>query len=386
MPLSKEVAEEKRLRYSMPVAIKVQTPAAMWNPEGIASLRVTEPAVPWEDFRGKLEYSQLEIEENNFWAAFSPSSSASSLSLSTSSGSEGSPSCPWSSAMLPINQPKNRYTKFLPFDQSRVILEDQQQDYINASYIHTEETLSASSSSLSSSMEMEFHGDGYIACQAPIGGRTVDDFWQMIWQQNCGVVVMLTSVGEGQADPYWPQMEGELGRYGRYLVCHKKSFTLGEVIIRSLLVKEDDLRGSFTTAREIVQLQYCGWPDFGCPPSTKPIRDLLVLLSKFKGRAVTQHGLEGPPVIHCSAGVGRTGVLIAAHMVLVGLIEDREMDIKRTVATMRKQRFGMVRTCSQYCLIGAVVRDAIKTNLLKEMAECSASSLRHSSDARFRHC
>jgi len=182
---------------------------------------------------------------------------------------------------------------------------------------------------------------------------------------------MLTRLVEGnkrvQANCYWPE-EGTVRRFGRLLVYHNKTFVLGEVIVRSLLIREaisSSLDKSST--REIIQLHYEGWPDDGVPMSTKPIRDLLMLMAKFKARSVLQH-LDGPVVVHCSAGLGRTGSFIACHITLHKILNNESPNIKRTVELLRKQRHGMVRNQEQYSLIYSVVGDALQTGLLKELS------------------
>src|SRR5690606_6572630 len=122
---------------------------------------------------------------------------------------------------------KNRYGHFLPLDATRVVLGDpvKDQGYINANFIDG---------------EVEGSKKSYIACQAPLK-NTLEDFWQMIWEQQCGVIVMLTSLQEGatiKAEPYWPLTEGHIENYGKFAVCHKRTFQMGELFIRSLLVKQ----------------------------------------------------------------------------------------------------------------------------------------------------
>lgn len=235
-------------------------------------------------------------------------------------------------------------------------------DYINANYISGE-------------VKNSFHY--YIACQAPLES-TMNDFWRMMWEQRIGVIVMLTSLEEGhlnKAHCYWPE-EGKVKKFGKLLVCHKKSFRVGEIIVRSLLVRLVAPDASSSATREIIQLQYEGWPDFGAPSSTKSIRDLIVLMTKFRARAASSYALEGPIAIHCSAGLGRTGAYVACHITLEKLRHNEPANIRQTVELMRKQRAGMVRNEIQYSLIYAVVRDALKSGLLKELTAscCSPTS------------
>lgn len=237
------------------------------------------------------------------------------------------------------NISKNRYEAVLPTPQTRVKLNlihgIEGSDYINANYIDGEV---AGSSKY------------YIACQAPLE-NTLSDFWRMIWEQNCGVIVMLTDLNPSKATQYWPE-EGKVSSYGNILVCHKNSFQLGEgFIVRSLLLRLYQEGAVKTPIREVVHLQYENWPDFGVPASTKPIQDLMLLLTKFKERASSTYNLGGPAVVHCSAGLGRTGTFIALHIAIQQISTNSTPCIKQIVLNLRKQRRGMVCTFQQYAMI-----------------------------------
>lgn len=175
--------------------------------------------------------------------------------------------------------------------------------------------------------------------------------------QRCGVIVMVTDVEEDKATQYWPE-EGEVVRYGQYLVCQKKSFLLGDIQVRSLLIKEDGFGNEDT--REIIHLQYRDWPDFGVPQTTKSLKELLLLASKFKQRSATVYNLVGPMVVHCSAGVGRTGVFIAAHITLENLKNNCPVNIQNTVRRLRSQRHGMIRTQEQYSMVYSIMFDVLR--------------------------
>lgn len=248
-------------------------------------------------------------------------------------------------------------------DETRVRLEYKDgvegSDYINANFINGETPNSYRY---------------YIACQAPIE-NTVTDFWRMIWEQRIGVILMLTGLVEGnsvKAHSYWPE-EGKVKRFGEIVICHKKTFQVGDITVRSLLARKSssNLFGE-TGAREIIQLQYEGWPDHGVPESTKTIQELLVLMTKFKNRASRQ-SLDGPVVVHCSAGLGRTGAFIGAHITLMKLLNNETPNVKTTVELIRKQRSGLVRNEAQYAFIYTVVKDFLKSGQLKELGNSPLS-------------
>jgi len=291
----------------------------------------------WLNLRVKEEFRELEFEEKSFLEEESRREYLYGEFLRLSSS-------------LPINKSKNRYSQFRPLESSRVILSGED-NYINANFI---------------SGEVPNSDKSYIACQAPIES-TIDDFWRMIWENRSGIVVMLTDfeIRNSKATPYWPEI-GCVKRFGDLLVYHKKNFLIGEIEVRSLLVKKADSADCGSGTREIIHLQYRNWPDFGIPSSTKPIRDLLLLVNRFRERTKDLYSLEGPIVVHCSAGVGRSGVFIACHITLEKIRYQQTPNIKQTVKKMRTQRQGVVRTEDQYSLIYTVLVDSLKTNLIRE--------------------
>lgn len=258
---------------------------------------------------------------------------------------------------------KDRYSTVTANEATRVRLQmfdgTPGSDYINANYINGE-------------VPGSYHY--YIATQAPMS-NTIHDFWRMVWEQCCPVIVMLTSLDEGntsKADCYWPP-EGKISIFGYIHVFHKKSFTIDDsIIVRSFLVKNTY---ESNIIREVIHLQYENWPDFGVPQSTKPLRDILLLMTKFKDRAIATYGLNGPIIIHCSAGLGRTGTLIASHITLERIARQQSPSIKQTVFELRKQRRGMVYNSEQYILIFEVVKDALKKKTCGLLSYLSTKSI-----------
>jgi len=279
---------------------------------------------------------------------------------------------------------KNRYSDVIPVSQTRVRLNAIEgmcaSDYINANFIDGEVPNSYRH---------------YIACQAPLPS-TINDFWRMIWEQRCGVIVMVTALKEGnvcKADVYWPG-EKQIQRYGDILVCHRNTFQLGKLTVRSLLVKDalnrpdNGLTSQQPSAvREVVQIQYEEWPDFGVANSTLTIIELMVLTTKLKRRAEQTYKLGGPVAVHCSAGIGRTGVFIAAHITMQNLIYNYQPNIQRTVDKIRRQRYGMVKNVEQYVMIYKITRHLLlNSSILDELRssmwmspQSSSSSLPSSS-------
>ncbi|KAK1165920.1 tyrosine-protein phosphatase non-receptor type 4-like isoform X1 [Acipenser oxyrinchus oxyrinchus] len=230
-----------------------------------------------------------------------------------------------SCAKLPQNIPKNRYRDISPYDATRVILEGAD-DYINANYINME----IPSSSII---------NRYIACQGPLP-NTCSDFWQMTWEQSSSMVVMLTTQverGRVKCHQYWPNPGGS-AQYGNYQIT-----CLSEEGNSAFLFREMTFTHSETAeSRELTQIQYMAWPDHGVPDDS---RDFLHFVSLVRNKRA---GKDQPLIVHCSAGIGRTGVLITMETAMC-LIECNQpvypLDIVRT---MRDQRAMMIQTPSQY--------------------------------------
>ncbi|KAK6485277.1 tyrosine-protein phosphatase non-receptor type 4-like isoform X1 [Huso huso] len=235
------------------------------------------------------------------------------------------PGMAMSCAKLPQNIPKNRYRDISPYDATRVILEGAD-DYINANYINME----IPSSSII---------NRYIACQGPLP-NTCSDFWQMTWEQSSSMVVMLTTQverGRVKCHQYWPNPGGS-SQYGNYQIT-----CLSEEGNSAFLFREMTFTHSETAEnRELTQIQYMAWPDHGVPDDS---RDFLHFVSLVRNKRA---GKDQPLIVHCSAGIGRTGVLITMETAMC-LIECNQpvypLDIVRT---MRDQRAMMIQTPSQY--------------------------------------
>jgi len=248
-------------------------------------------------------------------------------------------------ATRPENFQKNRYGDVLPEENHRVKLQvtGEESDYINASEVRPTDQSS---------------GQHFICCQAPMP-NTFCSFWRMIWEQACPVVVMLTKLVEGhrtKADPYWPTELDHPQKYGSVVVTMKSA-------TQHSFIEERTFELSFgNQTREVIHLHYQEWPDFGAPDSTEKIRELIRLLEKNQSSGKSK-GLVGPPIIHCSAGIGRTGAFITILFCLEKLRKGgslRDLDVFGTVKHLREQRTGMVQTESQYVFIFHTLRDWMK--------------------------
>ncbi|XP_032074297.1 receptor-type tyrosine-protein phosphatase C isoform X2 [Thamnophis elegans] len=234
-------------------------------------------------------------------------------------------------ARKPYNQNKNRYIDILPYDYNRVELNsspgEQGYDYINASYIDGFKELKK-----------------YIAAQGP-KEETIDDFWRMIWEQKATIVVMVTRCEEGnkiKCAKYWPSMEEESASYGDIIVSINERKVCPDYIIQKLHINH---RRDKSAGRDVTHIQFTSWPDHGVPDDPH-------LLLKLRRRVNTLSNLfSGPIVVHCSAGVGRTGTYIGIDAMLEGLEVEGRVDVYGYIAKLRRQRCLMVQVEAQYILI-----------------------------------
>ncbi|XP_024937645.1 tyrosine-protein phosphatase Lar isoform X9 [Cephus cinctus] len=231
------------------------------------------------------------------------------------------------SANLPCNKHKNRLVHILPYECTRVCLQPQRNiegsDYINASLIDG----------------YRYRG-AYIATQGPLNDTT-DDFWRMLWEHNSTIVVMLTKLkemGREKCHQYWPSDRSI--RYQCFVVDPIAEYNMPQYILREF--KVTDARDG--ASRTVRQFQFTDWPEQGVPKSGDGFIDFIGQVHKTK----EQFGQDGPITVHCSAGVGRTGVFITLSIVLERMQYEGVVDIFQTVRILRTQRPAMVQTEDQY--------------------------------------
>lgn len=166
---------------------------------------------------------------------------------------------------------------------------------------------------------------------------TTDDFWRMLWEHNSTIVVMLTKLkemGREKCHQYWPSDRSI--RYQFFVVDPIAEYNMPQYILREFKVT-DARDGSSRTVR---QFQFIDWPEQGVPKSVDGFIDFIGQVHKTK----EQFGQDGPITVHCSAGVGRTGVFITLSIVLERMQYEGVVDIFQTVRILRTQRPAMVQT------------------------------------------
>ncbi|KAK7485114.1 hypothetical protein BaRGS_00023654 [Batillaria attramentaria] len=235
------------------------------------------------------------------------------------------------------NRSKNRFnSSILPYDATRVVLHGNSgpdsNDYINASYVRG------------------FSNKTYIAAQGP-KTNSVGDFWRMVWQEKITHIVMLTNLkeaGKNKCVEYWPR-KGKHCKYSSVDVTGLEVEQRADCVIRTFDVK----RSGGGPSRHVTQYHYVTWPDHSVPTATA--------LVDFWRTVTTSHRNQQSPsplLVHCSAGVGRTGTFISLDIAMDGAQKQSEIDIFAIVQRMREDRVNMVQTKSQYRFVHEAILEA----------------------------
>ncbi|XP_053173615.1 tyrosine-protein phosphatase non-receptor type 7-like [Scomber japonicus] len=256
---------------------------------------------------------------------------------------------------VPGHMIKDRYKTILPNPESRVILRSPEEEagpdrYINANYIRGYRGAQRS----------------YIATQGPML-HTVGDFWDMVWQERSSIIIMVTRLKENneKCELYWPQPkergtgvkeeeeddeeeeqkekeedEGETGRFGRFILKVKDSREKDGFTVTDMEVQLCSER------RHVRHYWFTSWPDHHIPQCTAPLLGLVEEVEMYS-KSLPPAG-PGPIIVHCSAGIGRTGCFIASSIGCQQLRETGQVDILETVCQLRLDRGGMIQTTEQY--------------------------------------
>lgn len=246
-------------------------------------------------------------------------------------------------AKLPQNLDKNRYKDVLPYDTTRVLLQGNE-DYINASYVNME-------------IPAANLVNKYIATQGPLP-HTCAQFWQVVWDQKLSLVVMLTTLterGRTKCHQYWPDPPDIMDHGIFHIQCQAEDCTIAYVS-REMLVTNTETGEEHT----VTHLQYVAWPDHGVPDDSS---DFLEFVKYVRSLRV---GGE-PALVHCSAGIGRTGVLVTMETAMCLIERNLPVYPLDIVRKMRDQRAMMVQTSSQYKFVCEAILRVYEEGLVQTL-------------------
>ncbi|KAH9520385.1 Tyrosine-protein phosphatase non-receptor type 9 [Bulinus truncatus] len=282
------------------------------------------------------------------------------------------PTGTFNNSKIKANVPKNRYTDVLCYDHSRVVLplcdDDPTSDYINANYV-----------------DGYMQKNAFICAQGPLP-KTFVDFWRMVWHNQCRIIVMLTRTVERsrmKCGQYWPSDEETDEQFDEFIV-YNQAITENDDFTETVLVLNNTNTGE---SIQILHLQFTSWPDYGVPPAA-PFLDFLFRVrsvqetaTKEMGAAWTGHPLGPPIVVHCSAGIGRTGTFITVDICLRRLEHVGTVDVKETVRRIRSQRAFSIQMPDQYVFCHqAIIEHAQRQGLINSLEMISLDGSDSDSD------
>uniref|UniRef100_A0A672SUB0 Tyrosine-protein phosphatase non-receptor type n=1 Tax=Sinocyclocheilus grahami TaxID=75366 RepID=A0A672SUB0_SINGR len=265
------------------------------------------------------------------------------------------PNCECTIAQMPENSDRNRFQDVLPYDDTRVELvptKENNTGYINASHIR---------------VTVRGKEWSYIASQGPLSS-TCQDFWQMVWEQGVAIIAMVTAEEEGGREKsfrYWPRLGSRHNTvtYGRFKITTRFRTDSGCYATTGLKIKHL-LTGQ---ERTVWHLQYTDWPDHGCPEDFKGFLSYLEEIQSVRRHTNSSSDPKNtnlPVLVHCSAGVGRTGVVILSEIMIACLEHNEMLDVPTVLNLLRQQRMMMVQTLSQYTFIYKVLIQFLRNSRL----------------------
>ncbi|XP_064476684.1 receptor-type tyrosine-protein phosphatase mu-like isoform X2 [Ornithodoros turicata] len=242
---------------------------------------------------------------------------------------------PWTVGQKQENKNKNRYSDLLPYDDTRVILHpfknDPHSDYINANYISGYDRPKA-----------------YICTQGPVE-KTVADFWRLIWQEEITKFIMAANLiedGKRKVERYWPE---SCCKYGDIMVT-----LISEDVFVDYTIRSFKLHKSGAAAKRVVkQFHFTAWPDHGVPAYPFSLMEVLDLAK------ATAPSSKAPLLLHCSAGVGRTGTIVLLDMALAMANAEKRVDVMGLLYKLRQQRVNLVETLEQYQFVHEALLDRL---------------------------
>ncbi|XP_071962138.1 tyrosine-protein phosphatase non-receptor type 21-like isoform X2 [Antedon mediterranea] len=264
------------------------------------------------------------------------------------------PNASFYTAQLPDNEARNLFKDVLPYEDTRVKLAtmvDNSTGYINASHV-----------------KVPIAGEimHYIASQAPME-NTVKDWWRMVWEQEVLVIVMLTALeedGKQKCYPYWPNFKASnnMVEFGPFKIIGQFTNDSGCYITSGLTIRHIPSGEQ----RTIWHLQYTDWPNQGCPTD---VYGFLSFIEEFQSvcrhaNSLHEKAILSPVLVHCVAGVGRTGVLILTDAMINSLEHNEEINIAKMLNLIRQQRMYTIQTVGQYQFVYRTLIQSLKNTRL----------------------
>lgn len=258
------------------------------------------------------------------------------------------------------NLSKSRYRDVIPGEATRVKLQpdyDDKSDFINANYVsgyNNQEKAYIFTQGNKKKRNNKIISALFLLNIGPLES-TVKDFWRMVWQENIVIIVMTTNIRESntiKCYPYWPSETKAVLNAGLYQIQNEESERFSSFIVTKLSLRKKN----HSDVRTIYHTHYIKWPDHGIPPNTNDALDFLERVNYYKRLTQTQ----APILVHCSAGIGRTGTFCAIDIGIKRYLEKMNIDMPATVMKMRSERAGSVQTEDQYVFAHLALMDYIK--------------------------
>ena len=235
-------------------------------------------------------------------------------------------------AQKPCNKSKNRYLNILPYDHSRVKLQSDKSDYINANFIH------------------DYHGKvNYIAAQAP-KNETAYDFLKLMMERKVPAVVMVTNVienGKNKSYQYWPSNKKPQNINGITVEVLDTEQNANYIVRRLQLQEGDEIHLTY-------HFQFTSWPDHGCP-----LYATMLLGFQRRFRQIIPYNQAYPILVHCSAGVGRSGTFIVIDAMLKLANEENKVDVCNYFEMIRQDRMQMIQNPDQYLFVYNAIYESV---------------------------
>ncbi|KAK6104032.1 Protein-tyrosine phosphatase family protein [Brugia pahangi] len=261
------------------------------------------------------------------------------------------------------NKDCNRYNNIICYDHTRVVLKfnvPPDRDYIHANYVRT---------------SLCNLPNNFICTQGPMDS-TVNDFWRLVWQEKPKTIVMLCKViecGKQKCSQYFPLNQGETKQYGKIIVKNvRKTSSPSEKVFEAIQMNIN-VKGN--PAIVLTLFKWLDWPDFGVPTSGM---GMLRILRQIRDQP------RSTAIIHCSAGVGRSGTIIACEICLKILLEGKDLNVLDVIKELRTQRAGAVQTEGQYVYLHRTLCEYINAKKIakEKIAEFFTSYLAYASSCK----